>query len=288
MTEVESKSNTYLAKYQEQILRDTNTIYHSYLEMLKVNNNEYDYPEEGPITSDLDRSIIEQIIQTKSYILLTTNNTVYTIGLWLLYGIPELAFNITLPTINDNDTIDLDNTHDLTKLDFRIKLITNTFITNCIDEIQTRLFSSDDNNVKMNKKYEWPDATLSVLNQLHLNCDTSKGENMINLELRRVEEDEYLKLGTLHMLWFYSYYLKADERNVIVPTEQEDALEDGDGIEFQLYPVYQIDINYSDYADSDTVNRNVQQEMDATINKYINMNYSDFSDSDTYDSESTN
>jgi len=76
-------------------------------------------------------------------------------------------------------------------------------------------------------------------------------------------------------MWFYTYYMRADDnRNVIVSDDDSKVIEDHDGIEFQLYPIYSTAIEYSQLMDlNDPL---------AIVNRYLEQDYEDFS-SDSFD-----
>lgn len=254
----------YFQIYKKQILNETKLIYQSYCRDLKIDssNAENTYPREGPLTSDQDCKVIDTLLEKEDYLVLTTGNTVYTLGLWLLYGLPELVIDVSnrISTIDDGD---IDNLYNLnvqdTNADQTVHVIINTYINSLLDTVHKRLHSSD-NKITMKRFYDQENRNLLI--------------NNIKLKLLRVPEEEYINLNVDQMIWFYTYYMMADnDRNVILSENDSKVIEENDGLEYQLYPIYRTTLEYNDLLKTSTMNNYTE-----TINKLLNQTYSDFSD----------
>jgi len=236
-------------------------IFNSYKSNITDSSGSPNYPSEGPITSDKDRQIIETIVRTKSYILLKSDasdavtHTVYTIGLWLLFGLPELIF------VNCTDTTD----------DARLNTVIGSYVQRFSSNIESSV-SRHNNKIHMTRSYDYGDFALD------------------GLEFVRLPEADYLKYDTRYMIWFYSYYMEADAKRSIVVAEQDiKYIDKDDGIEFNLFPVYVTNMEGFDKADTantttTTATTATAEHIEQLMERYRSWAYDDFStDSDCTD-----
>jgi len=116
--------DTYLTEFQGQILRETTSICRAYRQSLGIEGSipsDFEFPSDGPISCTEEVQILNRLLNSGEYILIQTQNTVYTIGLWLLFGLPELVIDITQVSSNvdqasansDANSDDLDDLDDL-------------------------------------------------------------------------------------------------------------------------------------------------------------------------------
>lgn len=277
-------SHESLTAYRSQVLNDTIKIYRAYQRMIPIHDGELAYPKEGPITSTRDVEVLDALLNPSSgkYLLLHSENTVYTLGLWLLYGLPELVLNFECDdsqNISDDpdDLDDLDNVSnpinsvtDFDDLDRVVGLIVVQYVGQNLEHVCQSIHYSDAerSTLTMDRKYDWDDCTVNT------------GSNSIDLV--RVPEEQYITVNT-YAVWFYTYYMQADaNRNVIVSEEDSKVIDENDGIEYNLYPIYRTTITGALYKSLTSRNADAQG-IQSIIDKYIERTYSDFTDSD-YDS----
>lgn len=151
----------------------------------------------------------------------------------------------------------------------------------------------------MNRFYDQEDRDLFLIKKLNIDpviSASGNGSESIRLKLKRVSEDDYIGLNIDYMIWFYTYYMKAENnRNVIVSDDDSKVIEEHDGLEYQLYPIYRTSFNYDDFASDnesgneiENSNLNESKQTDygvqSIIDKYIDQNYSDFTESEHSDS----
>lgn len=279
--------------YRSQIVDRTVKIYRAYRRKVPIENGKLVYPQEGPITNPRDIEVLESLVKRK-YLLLQSENTVYTLGLWLYYGLPELVFTFDISTSNEansttNDTDgfeDLDDAHDVTRdvsqndLDYAsvesaVDAVVSSFIERNIDRITSSLIRNDD-KIDMQRSYDWENQAFEV--------------NGVNLNLSRIPEESYIVKNIDYVIWLYTYYMVADaDRNIIISEEDSKVIDENDGVEFQMYPIYDIRITNASYE-----RLNAQKsldthssEVDSLIDRYIGQSYSDFTDSDISSSDSS-
>lgn len=93
-----------------------------------------------------------------------------------------------------------------------------------------------------------------------------------NIKLELVQEDEYFCSKMNNLLWFYTYYVEAEKiENLVIPEEASKYIEDMDGLEYKLWPTYEI----KDLSALDTLNK-----IQSSIDSNIGLNYDEFSESD--------
>lgn len=201
----------------KSIMDQTKQLYKEYLKTVKGDV----YPEDGPITSSAQKQIIESLLDTKDYVVIRSNDIVHTLGLWLLYGIPELIIHKDI-MVND---------------------IINEYVR-CMTGDGTKNYDYQDMNIQIFKT----DVQLSI-----------------------VPEDHYFGSKMTNLLWFYTYYMEADKiDNLVMPSEGAEYIEKMDGLEFKLWPVYEIKTESIDSL----------SQIQSAINSSINLNYDEFSESD--------
>lgn len=238
-----------VALYRDLITSLVQKIYKSY-----KSNITDSYPTEGPITSDTDCRIVETIVQTKSYILLKSDthdtNTIYTIGLWLLFGLPELIF------------VNCSSATDDTQLNAVIRSYVQHHLTDVVSSV-----SRHNNKIHMVRSYDYGEFALN------------------GLKFTRLPENDYLKYDTRYMIWFYSYYMEADaNRNVLIAEQDTKYIDKDDGIEFDLFPVYVTNMEGFNKADTNTAA--TAEQIEQLMEQYRSWSYDDFStDSDYTDSD---
>jgi hypothetical protein len=208
----------------------------------------------------------------------------------LLYGLPELVFDVENDLKTDNnipddlddlDTLNNTNNADDTFLDDKMYVVIEEYIRNfgSTDELEQSLIQTENGSVQFKRRYDQTDTKLHI---------------PIPLSLSRVPEDEYIGLDAHYLIWFYTYYMRADDnRNVIVSEEDSKVVTEEDGLEYQLYPIYRTSVKCSDIMQISTdeyTSENLKKvqdalkTMDTAIDKYVNITYSDFSDdSDSFD-----
>lgn len=278
--------STDLQKYQEQILAKTSYIYRTYRSKLNLPSTDselenHEFPSEGPITSIEGVRLLDRLLQNKTYLLIRTQNTMYTLGLWLLFGLPELVIDVTdLPNSSQSDVDDLD------KIDAQIESgLTDTQFQNYVRPIvdayvsRSSLPTIDKKNAKFNlvRRYDQEDMTLTF----------DGSDFTLNVNLRRVPEDEYLTLNSTFMIWFYTYYVLADnDRPIVVSEEDSKVIDEHDGLEYQLYPIYHATISFSDLSKLTTSKGVTENELENLIDRYIDYDLNDFS-SDSLDDVET-
>ena len=273
--------------YRSQIVDRTVKIYRAYRRKVPIENGKLVYPREGPITNPRDIEVLESLVK-RNYLLLQSENTVYTLGLWLYYGLPELVFTFDTFTSNNttNDTggfEDLDdvrgttqNNLDFASMESAVDAAVSSFIERNTDRITSSLTRNDD-KIDMERSYDWEDQVFEV--------------NGANLNLSRIPEERYIVKNIDYVIWLYTYYMVADaDRNIIISEEDSKVIDESDGVEFQMYPIYDIRITNADY-DRLNVGKSLDahsSEVDSLIDRYIGQSYSDFTDSDVSSSDSSN
>ena len=240
--------------HRDLIIDLVQKIVNSYKSNITDESGSPNYPSEGPITSDTDCQIVETIVRTKSYVLLRSESeesdavTVYTVGLWLLFGLPELIF------VNCTD-ID----------DARLNAVITSYVQHFSSNIESSV-SRHNNKIRMVRSYDYGDFTLG------------------GLDFVRLPEADYLKYDTRYMIWFYSYYMEADaNRNIVVAEQDIKYIDKDDGIEFNLFPVYVTNMEGFDKADTANTTATAEQ-IEQIMERYRSWAYDDFStDSDCTD-----
>lgn len=227
-----SNNKELFGSYINRIVGKTKNIYEYYKKILSEShkNNTDPYPNEGPITSESHIIIMETIISTKDYVLLDSGNTVYTLGLWVLYGLPELVFH------------DLPKKRSREEVKAVIYNITNLYIKHFWELVTNNIKNKSD---KIDKSLSKSLACLYDDNNFRDFCIKPYDSS---LKFMRVPELDILKYETYMMLWFYSYYMEVDSnRNIIVPDKDKDVIDKDDGIEYNMYQMYSVKLSESEY-----------------------------------------
>lgn len=168
----------------------------------------------APIESQRDIDMINKLISLETFATIpvfTSDGTAithfYTIGLWYYWGIPEIVFKFDTP-IRENAE----------------------FINVVINIIHDKLFAVYRDRIVSNKR--------SDINRI--NFESEPETLVLNLEnfgidfkMNRVDNNQYMDIKAMFMLWFYMYYMDA-----IVNEKKEPC----------LYPVYQINIDSAQYS----------------------------------------
>jgi hypothetical protein len=282
-----------LLAYQNQILDTTSYIYQAYRKSIGIPNsssnsssnipNDYKFPKEGPLTSAEQIRILESLLEKRTYLLIRTEHTVHSIGLWLLYGLPELVIDVTdLPAAKAQKTEsnDLDDLDDLNhRVSNAVDIDSSIDLESLIRPIvEAHLLRSEPAEVskhgdiyELNRRYDQNDQDLTF--------DSSN--ETVSLQLRRVSEDEYLSLNAMYLIWFYTYYVRADDnRKIMVSEEDSKIVDENDGLQYQLYPIYQISVPYN------MISKLGQNSVSDLVSRYIDREYDDFS-SDSFDDVET-
>jgi hypothetical protein len=269
-----------LQRYQNQILQVTSYIYRTYRSNLKIPDDltNYSFPSEGPITSADELHILNRLFKSRSYLLIRTQNTLYTLGLWLLFGLPELVIDVTdIETPEaEPDEDDLDNLNNSPKPttdlpDHDLERMVSPIIKAYIAKSDPPRVVNENNHLRILRSYDHPDQDLTF--------DSS--DQTTTLNLRRVPEDEYISLNAAYLIWFYTYYVKADDnRNIVMSEEDSKVVEEHDGLEYQLYPIYHTTIPHQSLKDLVPIPN--QTQISNLVDQYLGMDADDFS-SDSFD-----
>lgn len=168
----------------------------------------------APIESQRDIDVIDKLISLETFatIPVFTNDGsaithFYTIGLWYYWGVPEIVFKFETPLKENTE-----------------------FINVVISIIHDKLFAMYSNRIVNQKSSE--------INRLNFSSEPEKIvlklENFgVDFKMKRVDNNQYMDIKAMFMLWFYMYYMDAilNEKN-----------------EPCLYPVYQINIDNAEYS----------------------------------------
>jgi hypothetical protein len=220
--------------YINRIVGKTKNIYEYYKKVLSKSHtnkdpSSYSYPNEGPITSESHIRIMDAIISTKDYVLLDSGNTVHTLGLWVLYGLPELVFH------------DLPKKRSREEIKSVIYIITNLYIKQFWDLVTNNIKNNSDKIDRSQSK-----SLACLYDDNNFKDFTIKPYDSC-LKFMRIPESDILKYETYMMLWFYSYYMEVDSnRNIIVPDKDKNVIDKDDGIEYNMYQMYSVKISESD------------------------------------------
>lgn len=185
--------------------------------------------EFGAINSKQDVDIIKALINIESFVTIPGYNKskelthFYTIGMWYYWGIPELIIRFANPLKEKPGCIE--------------SII-------CI--IHDELFAMYQNKILSNINLERIDFNLEP-DIISVNLQKLK----LNFDINKVSSDDYIDTNSLHMLWFYMYYMEA--------------LKDENG-EPQLYPVYTITIDNDRFDDIQKV---LRDNLFNIVNEYV-------------------
>lgn len=215
MTDSNTEKRELLNRYIKQQMDGLQKLYDKYS---KQPTN-----SEGPLRSKKDHRVLKRILASKPedhYVQLfyepdaKGNIKVHTLGLWLFYGIPELVLNI------DAAKSDADDEEKLSDVNIFSKAVIDIYISMAFPRIN--LETDSDNKVIIKDDYSYRDCMLGIFGT--------------TLKLMRVPEEMYIDHP--HIMWFYTYYKKADStRNVIVSDSDQQVIEENDGLEYKLYPI---------------------------------------------------
>jgi hypothetical protein len=268
-------------EFKRQSINDVRTIYQAYRRVLQTKDQigTYPevgtYPEEGPITSSRDEQVIDSIIEKQDYVIINSGKSIYTVGLWMLYGLPELVFDVkydkntpVASNVDDLDDLSDRETSNSEALTHRLNRIIDTYI-GVMPDANTgyELGVTEITRMRMIRTYDQQDQNLCILG---IDEDPD-----VTLRLKRVGEEDYMGLDADYMLWFYTYYMRADNDRNIMVQDKDSVIEKDDGVEYHLYPIYRTSFRYSDFNNSDPgVNVN------DVIDQFIGQKFSDFTESD--------
>lgn len=172
-----------------------------------------------PIDAQEDIDVVNRLVQLKTFCIIPNINPdtqrvthIYTLGMWYYWGIPEILINFDVPVIENEITfckqLFLDVIHNYLYKKYMDKLV-------C------------DDNTKIRSINFWNEpSTISIVNETY----------SINLDINRVAETEYIKLGLTRLLWFYMYYMK----NIVIS--------EGNNKQLLMFPVYQTTLSKISYS----------------------------------------
>lgn len=140
-----------------------------------------------PLESKLDYNVIKRLIDNKNFVIVPVFKdnkilSVYTIGLWYYWGIPEIILSFDKEIKSE--------------LSF-IHVFINILYDNLFSHYKDRIIS--DNNINR-LDYSKEDETVCL----------ELEEYNLNIEFNNIKDNGYIDLKADLMLWFYMYYMKAD------------------------------------------------------------------------------
>lgn len=153
-----------------------------------------------PIQSKDDIELLDKLINTQNFIIIPIidNDVItgaYTVGLWYYWGLPEIIISC-----------DGTNSH-------------CQYFNILIEMIRRELFNTNENIIRRDVfNYSNSPSNLCL----------SINKYDIVLELKKLDETDYLSKKTLHMFWFYMFYMEAELDDLNEPI---------------LFPVYCVDLN---------------------------------------------
>ncbi len=168
----------------------------------------------APIESQRDIDVINKLIGLETFATIpvfTDDGTAithfYTIGLWYYWGIPEIVFRFDTPLKENTE-----------------------FISVIVNIIHDRLFAMYSNRIVTQKPAD--------INRINFETEPEKIvlelENFgVDFKMTRVDNNQYMDIKAMFMLWFYMYYMDA------INNEKDEPC---------LYPVYQINIDNAEYS----------------------------------------
>jgi hypothetical protein len=197
----------------------------------------------GPVESQKDIDMINTIINLKTFAVIpvfvddTQISHFYTIGMWYYWGLPEIVINFDKP-ISKN-------------IEF-VNILINIIHDKLFALFQNKILGTEQNKIlgtEQNKILGTEQNKISGTDIIRIDYETELKEIELKIEnfdiqfnMHRVDQNEYMDIKTIFLMWFYMYYMDA-----IINNEGEP----------KLYPVYQISINneYYDEACNNIINK---------------------------------